>query len=68
MAVEILKETMNIDGTHIDRDYQGLSSDTKPAPSDLGDNSSFTELDTGNVFEYSLTNINPATSNGWWGI
>jgi hypothetical protein len=46
-------------------DYTGLSTDTKPTD-DVKDGSTFYELDTSTLWEYSEYNINPDTSNGWW--
>lgn len=49
------------------RDYQGLSTDTKPVDG-VGSQSTFYELDTGNWFVYDENNVNSVTSNGWWGF
>lgn len=47
------------------REYQGLSTDTKPTTG-VPDGSTYYELDTENLKVYDTVNINPATSNGWW--
>ena len=49
------------------KEYQGLSTDTKPI-TNIGGGSTFYELDTGKAWIYDLNNINSITSNGWWGI
>ncbi len=49
-------------------DFTGLSTDTKPTPptNQIGDGSTFEELDTNNIYTFSTLNTNPATSDGWW--
>lgn len=39
--------------TKVYREYMGLSSDSKPTPSDLLTNSLFLELDTGDFYYYN---------------
>lgn len=47
--------------------FQGLSTDPKPII-DVGSGSEFTELDTGNFWQFDIQNINPQTGTGWWGF
>ena len=47
--------------------YKGLSTNTKPTQN-ITNNATFYELDTGKMFTYSMLNINPVTSNGWWEV
>jgi hypothetical protein len=67
MAIEILSVTPSEmpGGGNLVYEYQGLSTDTKPTTG-VGEGSTFTELDTGDFWQYSVENENPATSNGWW--
>lgn len=46
-------------------EIQGLSTDAKPLIYASG--STYYELDTGKGWVYDSNNINPLTSNGWWG-
>lgn len=48
------------------KNFQGLSTDTKPT--ECGGGSTFYELDTGAAWVFDIGNINPTTSNGWWEI
>jgi len=54
------------------REYQGLSTDTKPttdgAGNKFGSGSTFYELDTGNGFTFDKYNICPTTSTNWWPV
>lgn len=43
----------------------GLSTDPKPTTK-IGDDSTFEELDTGNIYRFSTVNTNPTTGTGWW--
>lgn len=47
-------------------EYQGLSTDIKPTNCRSG--STFYEIDTKLGYVYDKGNINPATSNHWWGV
>lgn len=69
MAVTIVfQEESNVYSDKFTRDYTGLSTDTKPTPADLDDESTFCELDTRSTWRYSTTNVNSETGNGWWRI
>ncbi|HPF54591.1 MAG TPA: hypothetical protein PLM48_08130 [Clostridia bacterium] len=47
--------------------YQVMSTDTKPTQA-VADGAMLKEIDTGRVFEYSNSNVNPVTSDGWWEV
>jgi hypothetical protein len=47
--------------------YQVLSTDTKPTQA-VQDGAKLKELDTCKWYEYSASNVNPATGDGWWQI
>jgi len=49
------------------KDLQGLSTDTKPVIN-IGNGSTFIELDTSKVWLYDAENVNIITTNGWWEI
>jgi hypothetical protein len=68
MAVEIISVKSGNDMGYPVIEYQGLAADAKPVPKELGNESTFLELDTGKGFVYSRANTNPTTSNGWWGV
>jgi hypothetical protein len=53
-------------GAYNKQELQGLSTDVKPV--DVGNGSTYLELDTGNGWVYDKNNVNPSTSNGWWAI
>lgn len=48
-------------------DIQGKSTDTRPT-TNIQDDTYFITLDTGAVYTFSKGNINPATSDEWWGV
>jgi hypothetical protein len=48
-------------------DKIGLSTDVKPTQ-DMGSGSTFYELDTKKVWQFSKLNINPVTGDGWWEV
>jgi hypothetical protein len=69
MAVKIVfQEESNAYSNVFTRDYTALSTDTKPTPADLDDESTLVELDTRRAWRYSTTNVNAETGNGWWQI
>lgn len=69
MAVELIAaHTSDTDRSKVVREYHGLSTDTKPTLSDMSNESTFYEIDTGSGFVYSQSNTNPATTNGWWSV
>ena len=47
--------------------FQGLSTDTKPIIN-VGEGSTFYELDTCNGWIYDGVNVNPITGTKWWGV
>jgi hypothetical protein len=54
-------------------DIRCTSTDTKPlvgpdGVTPLGGGSTIRVLDTKTIHEYSAVNINPATTDGWWGV
>jgi len=53
-------------------EIRGTSTDTRPTvgPGDstLGSGSVFRELNTSKVWEYSVANTNPLTTDGWWEV
>lgn len=65
--VSVIKVTRVIPGMDT-IEYQGLSTDIKPTPSNLAPGSTFYELNTGKGFDYDPNNINPITGNGWWEV
>ena len=69
MAVTIaFQSETNVYTDKYTRDYVGLSTDDKPTPADLDNDSTFYEIDTGKCWRYNLDNENPETGDGWWQI
>lgn len=46
------------------KEFQGLSTDTKP--SNCGGGSKFLELDTMEEFIFDCANVSPETNSNWW--
>ncbi len=69
MSVQIIttKTSEKPGGGDLVFEYAGLSADSKPAVG-VGDGSAFWELDTHKIWVYSTSNVNPATSDGWWEV
>jgi len=61
MAIERIGLITNYNKQHL----QGLSTDTKPTTG-IDPDSTYYELDTKQSWVFSVVNINPLTSNGWW--